>query len=745
MKIRAVLAVVVAILLVGLPAASREALATDSVFNVASESYYRLDVPNATMSVQVDAEFQAARTGLELPAVPLWVMPGATNVVAKSDGTVLTTKVSPAKPEDGLPALVLVTLAKPIKGALKAEITLTYDVPEQVNDFVRIEKGSVEGRFVSQGPGSFVYVDVPPGDTYFEPGCLKASDQPKSVKEANAERWICGDALLIVLNTQDPEVLKRCANADDRCRQRANPTPYSAFVQSITDPNLRGTLEADVTLTRGPVKVTLRYFRRDEAWAEKEFAMAKAALPKLEQTYGFNYPRDTILIRQSHFIQAIGAAGIAFPDDGQVLITNTGTIDEEVTVHELAHLWAGQNLQTAWLWEGLAEYGLRSVAPSLNITPRDWKWQSYGYKDPLATWWDGSAIRNSNYWYGKAGAFWFAYQEAIGGPAMMNAVLARLDDYPAQLPVDGRWFMDRGEEVSGANLDALFLAWVWRPETATTTLADRRVAHDQVKLLTARAGALGFTGLPSDIQSNLDTWTFGPVPDQLARAGKILDSYDAVLAKAAEAGLPPVPGGVARAWAEQPLAGVAAAVEDQRQAIDAIIRSAAALQGLPEDAPAMKALATAREKYAAGDLAAAEKAAASASTLVSNQIAAGKMIEVAKLKQSSFKPSFFAKVGLYFVDPAGDLAKAEAAYAGGDPTTALKLSGSAYDGWNDASARGVQRLAILTGLMCAFTLAVWWLLKRLDPDRAPARALGTGHVIEAGEARSRWKDWENTR
>lgn len=80
------------------------------------------------------------------------------------------------------------------------------------------------------------------------------------------------------------------------------------------------------------------------------------------------------------------------------------------------------------------------------------------------------------------------------------------------------------------------------------------------------------------------------------------------------------------------------------------------------------------------------------------------MIQVAKEKQASFKPSFFTRIGMYWADPSGDLAKAEAAYLADDPATALKLASKAYDGWKDAQQRGIARLAILMGLMCALTV-----------------------------------------
>jgi len=714
-------------------------------FNIASETYYTLDVAAGRITTRMEAEVGSANAA-ELKSVVLVAMPGATNIAVTTEaGAALQFKATPANLAGGVPTLLNVTLEKPLKGALRANLVLTYDIPAQDNEVLHIEKGAIEGRFASQGPGSFVYVDVPiTSDKYFEPGCLLAASQPGAVKDAARERWICGDAALITLNTNDKEVLSKCAQGDDRCRQQAE-TYFNAYAQTITDASLIGLLEGTIDLQRGPVMLTLKYFRRDQAWADKQFAVAKQALPMLEATYGWGYQFDRILMRQSHAIEQVGAAGLAFSDEGQVFMAKQGDIDEEVTVHELAHLWSGYQLETSWLWEGLAEYGLRRNAGTLGIKPRDWRWTTFGFKDPLATWWGGSKVTEPYYWYGKAGTFWFEYEKAIGGPAAMTAVLAQMDDYQQRWPLDGRWFMDRGEEVSGKNLDALFLEWVWVPDVAKSFLGERRAAHDQVAALTARAATYGFAGVPKDIRANLDAWTFGAIAGQVTQGNRVLDAYSAAQAAAVEAGLPPNDGGVAAAWPTQTLAGISGVIDNQRQAIKSIVEGRKAIAGRPAEDGSWKKIADAEAKYATGDFEGAQHAATGASTFVQNYAAAGKMIQVAKEKQASFKPSFFTRIGMYWADPSGDLAKAEAAYLADDPATALKLASKAYDGWKDAQQRGIARLAILMGLMCALTVGTWWLMKKLDPSGKGGSTARMGHYIEKSETTSRWKDWENTR
>ncbi len=737
-----------AVAVLAVPGAS-PATAAGLPYYILSDSYYHLDVPNGTMDVTVKATFQNAQSG-DLAALPLFAMPTAANVAVTQDGASLQTKITPGSEANSTVTVVLATLPAPLKTNRKTDLVMTYSVAAHNGTLSTLQPGSVETLFLGQGEGSFVFVDVPTnGENYFDPGCVKLSHQPGEVVDAGDERWVCGDVTLIALSTDQPDVLKRCAALDDACRQRAVPTLFSAYVQSITDTSQRGSLEASVQMQEGAKTLTFKYFRRDEQWAQREFALAQQALPKLEETFGFPLPHDHVLMLQSHHIEFAGAAGVAFPEQGEVLIAPNTGFDDEVTVHELAHQWAGTNLEAPWLWEGLAEYGMRSVAPSLGITPIDRKWQSLGYTDNLMLWGDGSAVSNPNYWYGRAGAFWFAYQDAIGGPTNMKVVLSKTAPDSPRAPFDGKWFMDAGEAVSGANLDKLFLGWVFNPDTASATLADRRAAHDLVAALGIRAASVGLSGRPSDISGNLDAWAFSPVAAQVTEANAVLDAYAAVSKMATDAGLPPSLG-VAQSWGTDTMAHTQGIVDDQRQAVQALVDAADQLQSEPADSPALKDLADARDKYSQGDFGAAKKLTASAVTMAYNEVAAGKMIELAKAKQAAYKPSFLGRIGLMFSDPSGDLTKAQASYASGDPASALKLSRSAYDSWNDASSRGLQRLAMLAGAMCALSFGVWFALKRLDRDpreAAKKRSKGaSGHVLETPEHRQGgWKDWENTR
>jgi hypothetical protein len=450
-------------------------------------------------------------------------------------------------------------------------------------------------------------------------------------------------------------------------------------------------------------------------------------------------------MRESHHIGNIGAAGIAYSKGGEVLLQTQGSGDDrEVTVHELGHQWSlYRHFKSGFMVEGLAEFSMESLAPEMGISVRDWGWKAFPVTLPLINWDNDLDPLTSSYFYGRSTAFWFEYEKAVGGREVMTQILGRLDDDSALWPVDAGWFMDQGEWVSGKNLDKLFMDWVYQPVTAGPLLAERRAAHNLVEALQARAATMGLWGMPSDIYDNLLAWVFDPIASQVVKANKVLDLYAEVVASSTEAGIG-TPDGVAKVWGMGRVADTLVIVEEQRQAITAILNASKDLEAKPEDSTAKKKLAEAREKYAAADYAGAKAAAAGGVTAAYNDVAAAKMIKIAKDKQASFSPNFFGRIGMFFTDADAKLAQADKAYAEGDGAAALKLSRSAYDTWDGASQRGIQRLAILAGVMCGLTFLVFYLLKRLEAPISPRRP-GQGHVLEVDpERRSGWRDWENS-
>ncbi|MBK7724130.1 MAG: hypothetical protein IPI33_02415, partial [Dehalococcoidia bacterium] len=686
--------------------------------------------------------------GKELPTLPVYLMPGAENVVVKAGDEVLETKVTPGNEAAGLAGAAVATLPRPLKTNTRIVLDATYDVaPRTGGKIMTLEAGLIETAFIGQGPGSFVLVDVPKaGDNYFDPGCLLASSQPGDVKADGFERWVCGEVTVIGLNADDPDVIRRCAAMDDKCRQRTDIRVFSAYVQSVTDFSKSAKLEGDVVMPDGrTVHLALKYFKRDQAWADKQWAIAQKAFPMLETVFGWPYPNKTLVMRQSHHIERLARRASHSPPSARSSSRRTLASRKRspsTNSPTLGRDSISRPSGSGRAWPNTAQ----RPSPATSVCAPS---RPAGRRGPTRTslFPCGITARTSTipeFWYGKAGAFWFAYETAIGGRANMTALLGRMDDEPSLLPLDAGWFMDQGEWVSGNNLDSLFVEWVYNPVTSKSLLADRRAAHDLVKALQARGTSLGLSGMPSDIYDNLLAWVFDPVAGQVAKANKVLDSYAEVLALSTEAGLG-TPDGVSQSWGKKRVADTAIVVEEQRQAILAILSATKDLESAADDSVARQKLAEAREKYSAGDYAGAKAAAAGGLTAAYNEVAAGKMIAIAREKQQSFSPNFFGRIGMFFTNPAGDLAKAEAAYAAGDGTKALELSRGAYDSWDGATQRGIQRLAMGAGIMCMLTFLVWFVLRRLSEPTVVTRKAGQGHHLEeAGERRSSWRDWENT-
>ncbi len=714
-------------------------------WKTASESYYRLDVPNGQASVHVDVEVLNVASA-DLPYVILYAMPVTKDVIVTQDGTALTTEIITGS-ELGAPvSLVKATFLKPLKKNARTKITLDYVAPPQTSEYVKFSPGAMEALFISQGPGSFVLLDAPTSaETYLDPGCLKANDQPKDLRDSGLVRHVCGEAAILALEAENKGLLDACAGMDDKCRQRLLLSPYSAFGQSITDTSLRGTIEEVMNLGKGPVTVTLRYFRSDETWAQNQFAMARKALPMLETFYGSPYPHERITMLQSNHLANVGALGVAFNEIGTVLLASeTGGIDEEVTVHELAHQWAHYDtMKSPAMVEGLAEYAAQTIIRSFGMSTYNWGWDTFGYTDPISTWWVSSFISNSNYWYGKSAAFWAEYATAIGGQANLTAVLTQVGPFPEE-PVDFRWFMDRGEEISGANLDELFMKWVFA-ETAANSLSERRAAHTSVAELKTYAATTGLTGIPTDLQDYLVNWEFVAVKNAVTEATALVDAYAATLVLIDGAGLPRTTA-VQEAWPKSSMKVSAGLIEDIKQAISAIQNADAKLA---PDAFGRVKLEEARVKFAEGDLESAEKLASGSLTMRFNTDTAITLIEVAKQTQANFKPNLFTRIGLWGKDPDADLAAAEQAMADGKPEVAIEHAKAAYTAWDGAKKDGYARLALSFAALGAIATGTWWGLKKIDgkskeDDVPKGRTIG-GHVLApSDERKGSWKDWENT-
>src|SRR5262245_41994495 len=133
----------------------------------ASETYYKLDTPNGRMSVTVHSEFQNI-SSKDLLTLPVFVLPGAENIVVKAGDAALQTKFTAGSEANATAGVADATLLAPLRPNLRTTLDATYDVPARSGGkFMTLEAGLIETVFIGQGPGSFVLVDVPEsGDNY---------------------------------------------------------------------------------------------------------------------------------------------------------------------------------------------------------------------------------------------------------------------------------------------------------------------------------------------------------------------------------------------------------------------------------------------------------------------------------------------------------------------------------------------------------------------------------------------------
>jgi hypothetical protein len=116
------------------------------------------------MSVRVETTIQNA-SNKDATALTVYAMPGATNLVVKREGIVLPSRAATAPGEPGIGAekvlAVMVTLPFTVKPNANTDLVMTYDMPAQKGDLLRLEPGAIETSLIGQGTGSFVFVDVP--------------------------------------------------------------------------------------------------------------------------------------------------------------------------------------------------------------------------------------------------------------------------------------------------------------------------------------------------------------------------------------------------------------------------------------------------------------------------------------------------------------------------------------------------------------------------------------------------------
>ena len=294
-----------------------------------------------------------------------------------------------------------------------------------------------------------------------------------------------------------------------------------------------------VPLQAAELSITLRHFPGEEAWADHIQELTKAALPLLEELFGFAYQGATVLEITERGRQDIsgyeGTFGCIFDS---CVIGVSPLADDSVAIHELAHLWT-EPFESRWIAEGLAEFLSERVAGDLGglvesnqsgspasiveLQLDDWGRSRYLIGATEAD----VAIETTGYY--RSRTLFETLEETVGLSAVQtaNAAAAELGG-----GIDSEKYLDLLEEASGTQLDTLFLKEVF-PASYGPRLDQRRDLRERLETLRPEARAAGFA-LPARIGQLLDEWEFDEANVLLVAGERALAAYQDALVRVRE-------------------------------------------------------------------------------------------------------------------------------------------------------------------------------------------------------------------
>lgn len=281
------------------------------------------------------------------------------------------------------------------------------------------------------------------------------------------------------------------------------------------------------------VDVTLTYFQGEDAWGQHLQELVTAALPLLEELYGFPQPGPSAInIAERGGQIALGYEGRTSCDVSSCDIAISPIADDVTALHEMAHLWSNI-YDKRWLAEGFAELiaykaaqrlgpglvqGSTDPRPPTTLDLRLDEWADVTYLIDATP----EQQANEEAGYDRSLRFLRLLEDTVGFHALQrtNADLAQ-----DAAPADSRRFLDALEDASGQNLDRPFLEWVF-PDSFAPILEQRRQARDRLTALTAAVQAEGLDPSPLEaIQADVTAWRFGEALATLGDAEADLQLY----------------------------------------------------------------------------------------------------------------------------------------------------------------------------------------------------------------------------
>ena len=256
-----------------------------------------------------------------LEAFTLPMLQGATAVTARVDGRSLPVEVLV---QDQFVALAEVDLVPDLVFGSPQSIVVEYDLPAQAprtESFIRINDAFVSfGMFAIGDPGAADVVVVLPDhlDVEFVGGF------PEEQPGDGPTRYRFDDV--------------------------ADPSTFFATVAARDDDAL-----VDRSVEIAGIEVLIRAWPGDAEWADFVSTTLEEGIPELEELIGEPWPaEDELEVIESASPYLYGYSGWFVPAEG--LIEMGDELDEQVVLHEIAHLWFNDDLfRGRWISEGFAE------------------------------------------------------------------------------------------------------------------------------------------------------------------------------------------------------------------------------------------------------------------------------------------------------------------------------------------------------------------------------------------------------
>lgn len=453
---------------------------------------------------------------------------------------------------------------------------------------------------------------------------------------------------------------------------------YVAATAEVSQPDAISSLQLEIGLQAQTINVNLTYFQGEESSANHIRELLPAALPVIEELFGFAYDGPSeVNVSQGGREAILGYEGITQCRAEGCDIIISPIADDITVIHELTHLWT-DIYSERWLQEGFAQLIAEETAnqlPPTLIQSRPTPRLSTPVDLPLDLWGEVTPIIGAeaeqvaieNAGYELSLRFVELLRDEVGNAVLRDVNVAIAENGRS---VDTRSYFDTVEDRSRRNLDQLFGTWVFSPEDAPL-LELRRQARDRLAELETRAQTEGLPdGATTGIREDILQWNFqtaiarlDAVDADIATYNSLRDQLDRIAGEAANAGLD-LPLGISDALNRWEFGNVRLALADARDAIDA---------------------------YTAAQ---------------------------AKMESSR---SLWQRFGLLGSDPDGKLEQAAGEFAAGSFQAAIDSSRSAESTIDNASTVALRRVLIVTGIFAAFGLIV-------------LAAVWAGHLRERGLA-----------